>query len=235
MLIIGIHGRARAGKDSIAKIIAPRHVLPGGEVIRVSDGALVADAVQIALADPLKLICRAVYDFSNAQLWGDARDAPDRRYPLEEKWDPHWDGTGSYWRCRYCFEAGDATLIPMPYAAAAPPDIGHRHYLTPRGALQRLGTEWGRATWPDTWIRLLLQHAEGLAAPLTVVSDVRFDNEAAMIRARGGQVWKVVRSTAAPVTQHASEAGISEHLIDKVIPNHDDLGALRGRVAEAIR
>jgi hypothetical protein len=81
--------------------------------------------------------------------------------------------------------------------------------LTPRRALQQLGTEWGRAMHPDLWVRTLLRNLQDPRAPRRVViPDVRFQNEVDAIVAAGGIVirkWPadMARGRAKP---HASEA-----------------------------
>lgn len=63
---------------------------------------------------------------------------------------------------------------------------------TPRHAMQTLGTEWGRQLiahdfWLDVWSRGV---PNGVSV---VVDDVRFTNEASMLRSRGGQIIRIVR------------------------------------------
>lgn len=82
--------------------------------------------------------------------------------------------------------------------------------LTPRKALQLLGTEWGRACHQDVWVRTLLRELAEPGAPRRVViPDVRFQNEVDAIVAAGGTV---VRKWPAPpwdrVNAHESEASI---------------------------
>jgi hypothetical protein len=89
--------------------------------------------------------------------------------------------------------------------------------LTPRYALQTLGTEWGRDCYPDVWAELGVRRAREwlergptdahIARPCprppdqavctcpagAVLTDCRFINEARAIRQAGGEVWRVVR------------------------------------------
>ena len=81
-----------------------------------------------------------------------------------------------------------------------------------RHLAQTLGTEWGRSLAEDFWLRVLqlrLQQPE-LEGENTVISDVRFPNEAQFILDRGGCVVRVLRRPEdmppAPVRPHASEA-----------------------------
>lgn len=94
-------------------------------------------------------------------------------------------------------------------------------YLTPRMALQTLGTEWGRTMYLDTWVDLTLRNAQKLlegghyynqktgllsfrkdstiADKLkvprgVVIADCRFLNEIRAIRKAGGKVVRLYRA-----------------------------------------
>jgi len=61
---------------------------------------------------------------------------------------------------------------------------------SPREAMQTLGTEWGRnCIGGDFWVNLM-RHALDTSkrGSLIVIEDVRFDNEAALIRDYGGKI-----------------------------------------------
>lgn len=83
--------------------------------------------------------------------------------------------------------------------------------ITPRIMMQTLGTEWGRSLLPDLWLRVW-QHELDESARVVAVPDVRFDNEAELIRSMGGTIVHVIRKPTADmlaVPTHASEAGIT--------------------------
>lgn len=94
-------------------------------------------------------------------------------------------------------------------------------YPSPRRLAQTLGTDWGRELiHKDLWlqlgeIRIRKLWEQGFDV---IVGDVRFDNEASIIRSLGGIVLKVDRDVNA-VSSHPSEDGVSSHLIDAVIAN----------------
>lgn len=91
---------------------------------------------------------------------------------------------------------------------------------TPRFAMQTLGTEWARQTiCDDLWLRVARQRAlTALQDQATVVfDDVRFDNEAQMIRRLGGIIIKVTRPDLPQSSAHASEAGLTPALINTTI------------------
>lgn len=110
---------------------------------------------------------------------------------------------------------------------------------SPRQLLQTLGTEWGRGmVRPDIWIQLcerrIDEALESQPGPV-VVADVRFNNEAEMIRQRGGVIWKIYRGSRDGDPQHSSEAGVSTSLIDRTIFNEGTVADLRAAVDLALQ
>ena len=103
-----------------------------------------------------------------------------------------------------------------------------------RRAAQTLGTEWGRGLHPDFWLMVATNRI--LAMPDdVVVTDCRFENEAAMVRDLGGLVIHLsgrgVELGAAAA--HASEGGVRRRadLGDGVIENVGTIENLRMSVA----
>lgn len=92
--------------------------------------------------------------------------------------------------------------------------------VTPRAFLQKLGTEFGRdMIHRDLWVRSCLMKIN--LSERTVISDVRFDNEAQAIRAMGGRVIQITRLGQAENSDtHVSEAGIHPKLIDHTVCNN---------------
>ncbi len=100
-----------------------------------------------------------------------------------------------------------------------------------RRTLMRLGTEavrgvLGQDVWVETADRLH-GHVERI-----VFTDVRFDNEATYIRRNGGVVVQIVRP-GREGADHASEQGISPHLVDAVIANDGTVEELHERLLQA--
>lgn len=96
---------------------------------------------------------------------------------------------------------------------------------TPREIMQSLGTEWGRRlVCDDVWVRVakerILRLWAGGAAGI-VIDDCRFDNEAAMVKEMGGAVVQINRPGLQRMN-HASEAGVSDRLIDAIFENDGD-------------
>lgn len=221
MNIIGITGQAGAGKDTAADRLVSDHGF-----------------VKVSLADPLKRYCREVYDFTEDQLWGpsSSRNAPDTRYVRErhERHDWQLNEKDNNWYCTRCTLRGDQGKEDCIV------------YLTPRYALQLLGTEWGRQCYENTWVDLALRTAKailtegmsytaqhGLILDATrprpngvVIADVRFWNELDGVRRYEGFLWRIKPAEALEAKeswrQHKSEtqqAEIPDDRFDEVIVN----------------
>jgi hypothetical protein len=108
--------------------------------------------------------------------------------------------------------------------------VSYRHMA------QTLGTEWGRqCLGADFWLNVAstyMADLRGQGYRKFVVSDVRFANEAAWVRAQGGVLWLIDRPGIAPVRQHVSEALPFE--ADRILHNHSDLANLRRVVHDAL-
>lgn len=94
--------------------------------------------------------------------------------------------------------------------------------MTRREALQLMGTEGVRQLFgADLWARRLMHVWGTLGRPPLVIPDCRFDNEAEAVKSSGGVVIRVVRPGQASegIAEHASEAGVSDHLISFTVVN----------------
>lgn len=82
--------------------------------------------------------------------------------------------------------------------------------FTWREAAQKLGTDWGRALDPDIWVKAMAMRCRR-ADDRIVISDVRFDNEAEMIRSLGGKVLHLAGRAAelGANAAHVSEKGVT--------------------------
>lgn len=107
---------------------------------------------------------------------------------------------------------------------------------SPRFMLQTLGTEWGRdlVGW-DVWVRALRRRCEQIEAVWEdngylprawVISDVRFEDEAAFVREHGTLIH-LIRDDAPPVNGHVSELGVEFRAdVDVVLENNGSLDDL---------
>lgn len=219
MNLVGVSGKAGAGKDVVAERLVAAH-----------------DFVRIALADVMKRLAAEVFGFTRDQLWGSSgmRNAPDPRW---ERAQHQYRNSPSGPYSMICGRCGEPASFSAPCR------------LTAREALQKLGTEYGRAMHEDVWVRYAIDAAQrvlsgghrytreigvrvdpAVAAPRgVVISDVRFDNEALAIRASGGWVLRVNRSGAGLrgiAGAHASEAGLPDDLVDIDVANDSTIEGL---------
>jgi hypothetical protein len=91
----------------------------------------------------------------------------------------------------------------------------------------------------EIWIRIAMEQASQqiTVGRGVVITDVRFDNEAKAIIDAGGEVWRVTRPgwrcLAEEAAAHQSEAGVSDHLIARIIDNSGSLDDLRAELSAA--
>ena len=93
---------------------------------------------------------------------------------------------------------------------------------TPRKMMQTLGTEWGRQMiQDDLWIMALLERLQNRQPTQSfVISDLRFENEARVLRDMGAEIWHIERpGSEIAETYHESENGITQQLHDFVLIN----------------
>lgn len=99
---------------------------------------------------------------------------------------------------------------------------------TPRYIMQAMGTEFGRELLHDQiWIRLAAAQVERCIAEgiVPVLSDVRFENEAEMVRSMGGTIVHVINPTNVIRTDaHASENGVAQQTNDYRFINDKSVG-----------
>lgn len=115
--------------------------------------------------------------------------------------------------------------------------------VTGREFFQRYGTEAHRYLFGDDfWIDSMLPPLEPLdfgpflhSSEIYVITDVRYDNEAARIREYGGVIWQVERpGDNISESLHASELGISEDLVDFLLVNDGSLDDLKEEISKTI-
>lgn len=98
---------------------------------------------------------------------------------------------------------GDLKEVPTPLLN------GH----SPRHAMQTLGTEWGRnQLGDDFWTNIVKQQVKSSERDRIVIDDVRFENEAFLIRSLGGTVIRLA-GRGGLIGDHISEQGVSPDMV----------------------
>jgi hypothetical protein len=118
------------------------------------------------------------------------------------------------------------------YLTTGKEDILPGIVCSPRHLLRTLGTEWGRTcVHPNVWLLCWQSTATRYLQSGTpvVCDDVRFLNEANLIRSLGGELWRIDRPGTERTTEHASEGGLDDYPFDRVLLNDGTLTALRSR------
>ena len=100
-----------------------------------------------------------------------------------------------------------------------------------RALLQWWGTEYRRAKDPLYWVRRVAHAIEPERDYF--ITDVRFPNEVALVRALGGVIVRIERG--APVNGHISERTIDEIHPDVVIRNNGSVAELHAAMRKVLQ
>lgn len=106
-----------------------------------------------------------------------------------------------------------------------------------RRLLQEVGTGVRDVVADDAWVHALFEPIDRERAwdfVNLVIPDVRFPNEVAAIRERGGVVWRVNRPGTTAVNRHISERAIDGMRFDETIDNKLSIGWLHRQVDDAL-
>lgn len=86
-----------------------------------------------------------------------------------------------------------------------------------RRLLQDLGISARELIDENIWVTTALKHIG--KDERVVVTDVRFENEAMMIKLMGGQLWRVKRPGVEAVNSHVSETQLDGYKVDQIFVN----------------
>lgn len=100
--------------------------------------------------------------------------------------------------------------------------IDKRYSVTPVFIMQRFMTEVARYIYSDIWIECFArEHAQDISLNKDIViEDLRFENEAIWVKSVGGIIIQLTRKQTEIESEHESEHGIPDELIDFYIGNH---------------
>ena len=97
-----------------------------------------------------------------------------------------------------------------------------KQYDEIRFLLQNLGTEVGRKLFGENfWVEAAFGDTQ--PADKVVFSDCRFPNEAKIVQANSGSVWRMDRTGVKAANAHASESALDGWTFDHFIPNAGSL------------
>ena len=187
-MIIGISGKKRSGKDTTAGYFKQ------------------FGFAKYSLADPMKDVCRIVFDFDDKQLYGDEKEVIDPRYGI-----------------------------------------------SPRAALQDLGTDWaqfglcerhegfkktvGRSIWVKRFINIRNKQEQNAKF---VIPDIRFQHEIEELSKLKEKekvvIIRVTRPSLVSKDEHYSESGIQNLVgVDYDVINDGTVEQLYGKLDDIFK
>jgi hypothetical protein len=227
--LIGIRGGIGHGKDSL-----------GAEICKMFPEYQVRK-----FATPVRHAASIITDISVEKM----QSSPDKKAPLPaRKYEAtdFIDRVAAAIRAVTRHAASTETVLAVAKKLVGP---GWETFLLEGGGslpplsvgrlLQILGTECFRAAvGENVWVDATLAPWRAAGCPPTVITDVRFPNESAAIRAAGGVVVLVVRTDAecddGRSPGHASEHALVDEDPDAVIPNNGTLADLARAFKDAL-
>ena len=204
--MIGLTGPAGSGKDTVAALL---RVHCGYNPMAFAD-ALRGEVASAFGIDPLLLQERAT-----------------KEHPI------------SALALRRCMDPAFEAFVIVAHQRAGLGLVDTTAPRSPRQIMQWWGTEYRRAGAPNYWVRAAQKRVTDMHrwghAHRFVMTDVRFQNEADLVREYGGQIWQIVRPDLAPIEgDHPSEVTGDEFRPDTVINNNHDMRHLQQLVLGAV-
>lgn len=171
-----------------------------------------------SFADPLKVICHSLFGLTKEQCWGTDEQ---KNTPTVLRWED-MPGVLTDELCDIYQDVYNANAHPqdwpleyskLTYHAAGP--------MTARELLQFFGTNIMRKMYEPVWVNATINKIKQEGSLRSVISDVRFPDEAEAIKKTGGKLIKLTRSVSKDT--HASETALDGYTnFDYVIDNSGD-------------
>lgn len=242
-LVIMLAGEARSGKDTSADILEKK----------LSDAGFWVTRTYFAKA--LKQSLKVVFNLTDEHVFGSLKETPMRI---------HLDYPETYQRVLQELHHGSLMSIDIHMNDTDIREIAKRittsmnfaihenaqrqgldYIVTPRQLMQWWGTEAVRVgAYDSAWIDCVFTDIdmEASSVQVAIVTDARFDNEINALAKRFNDadeervvVLRTHRSDKVQVSKHASEAGVSDALVDFEIANDDTLDALADKLESVLK
>jgi hypothetical protein len=207
-MILGISGRARAGKDTLADLF-------------VKDFGF----IRVSFADSLKEICSQAFDIKLSNFYDDTLK--------DKKWDSPVILTENIANNLLELIQSKGISINESQKELFRKEAVGFSFTSPRDLLQRVGTDLCRKTIDDQiWINIFINKiskSEGFY----VSADVRFKNEREAIAKLGGKNILIVRPDLPDITLNSHESeilGCDTYMIDVTVINDSTVNILKDEV-----
>lgn len=210
-MIIGIAGQKRSGKDTLAGFIKDSYLNTTEPEI-------------ISFATPLKNLVCDILSMDKRHTEGHLKEVIVRTVL------PTLDHVRASIKQHLgvCYE--DYAINIHYYLSNQCNECGNTVVVSYRKAMQYIGTDIFRAAEPNIWLNIL--GSKLVDGRRYIIPDVRFENEAAFVRARGHMVH-VVRGGTKKDT-HISEAGLPVLPCDLQVENNVGLAKLKAEAARVL-
>jgi len=163
-----------------------------------------------SFADPLKVICHSLFGLTKEQCWGTDEQ---KNTPTALRWEDMPGVTTN----PYMLSIG-AVDIGCKTFGVEYHDAGQ---MTARELLQFFGTNIMRKMYEPVWVNATINKIKQEGSLLSIISDIRFPDEANAIKQNGGKLIKLTRSVSKDT--HASETALNDYTdFDFVIENGGD-------------
>ena len=96
-----------------------------------------------------------------------------------------------------------------------------KNFKTIRKTLQDVGLAAREVFGPDFWVKQAMREIS--PEDNIVITDVRFPNEAEMVKKLNGQIWRVIRPGISAVNSHISENALDNYEFDFDVYNDSTL------------
>ena len=207
-MIIGISGRARSGKDTVANIMITKF-----------------NFKKLSFADPLKEFCSQAFNIPLNYFHDD--DKKDSPLPMPITVTEQHLGV-----LVTCLADAGCIVTPNHINEINLKGLG-LIFVSPRNILQIVGTDLCRGVFGNSvWINIFknkISKAEGNF----IITDLRFLNERQVIKDLGGYNFLVIRPSQTPISLDAHESellGISPEKIDVTILNDSTINSLQREI-----
>ena len=209
--IIGLTGNAFAGKDTAAKIIK-KYINERDEYYsfdNIASSSLIKEAYKI-----LFNLAKTIKKYFNEREEDKIVETFAFASPIKEA-------------CKILFNLTESQLHNHDFKEK----IDERWGISPRQMFQLVGETMRNKVSKDFFLMSMKQRIENSKADYIIITDVRFNNEAELVRSLGGIIIKIVRDN--KTTQHSnheSEQGIDSSLVSSFISNNSTIEEFENNV-----
>lgn len=172
-----------------------------------------------SFADSLKIICHNLFGLTKEQCWG--TDAQKNTIVPHLLWE-NMPGVTTEKTPQYPVDKVAADNLVKYYEKVLNGVVYHKPgQMTAREFLQFFGTEICRKMYAPVWVNATINKIKNEGSLLSIVSDVRFPDEADAIKAAGGKLIKLTRAVFSD--GHSSETSLDNYTnYDYIIDNSGD-------------